>query len=145
MTNRRPDAIANAGFTLIEIIVTIMVAAVLAAVMVQFMGTAMTRSGDPAAAVRAEAETGTEMEEIVSDYVKWINSNPSGALALIQATYGSASDVTTSYITFDAAGQEVLEASATDTLKVTVQGNGYALTALLSNSRVKSSDPASEY
>ncbi|MGD8366418.1 MAG: prepilin-type N-terminal cleavage/methylation domain-containing protein [Desulfobacterales bacterium] len=146
MTIRRADTESIAGFTLIEIIVTIVVGAILAAVMVQFMSTAMTRSADPTAAVRTEAETGTVMEEIVSSYVKVINaSNPSGALAQIQATYGSAAGVTMAYIRFDATGQEVVEGSATDTLKVTVQGTGYALTALLTESRVKSDDPASEY
>ena len=61
MTIRRADTESIAGFTLIEIIVTIVVGAILAAVMVQFMSTAMTHSGDPAAAVRTEADTNTVM------------------------------------------------------------------------------------
>ena len=136
----------KSGFTLLEIIVTILVASVLAALMVQFMSTAMTRGGDPAAAVRAEADTGVKMEQIVSDYVQQINSaNPENALANLLTSYASDADVTMTYIRFDASGQEVVEGSATDTLKVTVQAGGYAATTLLTNARLKTDDPVSKY
>jgi len=135
----------KAGFTLIEIIVTILVASVLAALMVQFMNTAMIRGGDPAAAVRAEADTGAILEQVVSDYVQQINSNPSGALANLKANYASDANITMTYIRFDASGQEVVEGSATDTLKVTVQSGGYAVSTLLTNARVKTDDPVSRY
>ncbi len=134
------------GFTLIEIIVTIVVAAILAALMVQFASTAMTRSGDPAAAVRTSADTATVLEGIVSDYVKNINTNPNSALASIKTSYSSNANVTMTYIDFDATGQEEDKGNTpTDTLKVTVQGAGYAVTTLLTNSRVKSDDPPSTY
>ena len=135
------------GFTLVEIIVTIMVAAILAALMVQFAGTAMTRSGDPAAAVRTEADTGSFLEEIVSDYVKRINSaDPTVALAALKDHYAGSPDVTMDYVRFDGTGQMVVEASGTtDTLRVTVKSGGYAVTTLLTNSRVQVDDPVSRY
>ena len=135
----------KAGFTLIEIIVTILVASVLAALMVQFMNTAMIRGGDPAAAVRAEADTGAILEQVVSDYVQQINTDPDNALANIKTSYASDADVSMTYISFDASGQEVVEGSATDTLKVTAQAGGYAVTTLLTNARVKNDDPVSRY
>lgn len=133
------------GFTLIEIIATIIIAAVLAALMVQFMGTAMTQSADPVVAVRTEAGTGAILEGIVSDYVRLMNANPATALATLAATdYGAS--VTMTYAAFDAAGQEVNPAPASsDTLKVTVQGQGYAVTTLLTNSRTRSDDPITRY
>jgi prepilin-type N-terminal cleavage/methylation domain-containing protein len=134
------------GFTLIEIIVTIMVAAILAALMVQFAGTAMTRSGDPAAAVRTEADTGRILEEIVSDYVKRINSDPTGALAALKANYAGSPYVTMDYVRFDETGQMVVETSGTtDTLSVMVKSEGYGVTTLLTNSRVQADDPVSRY
>ena len=146
MTAGSHRMLKNGGFTLIEIIVTIVVAAVLAAIMVQFVSTAMTRSGDPAAAVRTEAATGTIMEGIVSEYVEQINTNPATALALLKTIYASDPNVTMTYIRFNAAGQEVVEdPTATSTLKVTVQGTGYEVTTLLTNSRTKSDDPVSTY
>ena len=144
---RQDNAHRRSGFTLIEIIVTIVMAAVLAALMVQFVSTAMTRSGDPVSAVRVEAETGTVMEGIVSDYVQQINTNPTGALAYVKTTYGAASNVAMTYIEFDeTTGQEIDKGDTpTNTLKVTVQGTGYGLTTLLTNSREKSDDPVSSY
>ena len=135
----------KSGFTLIEIIVTILVASVLAALMVQFMNTAMIRGGDPAAAVRAEADTGAILEQVVSDYVQQINTDPDNALANIKTSYASNAGVTMTYIRFDSSGQEVVEGSATDTLKVTVQAGGYAVSTLLTNARVKTDDPVSRY
>ncbi|MCF8052827.1 MAG: type II secretion system GspH family protein [Desulfobacterales bacterium] len=143
---RRRNLRNEAGFTLLEIIVTILVASVLAALMVQFMNTAMIRGGDPAAAVRAEADTGAILEQIVSDYVQQINSaNPENALASLKTNYASNASVTMTYISFDSVGQEVVEGSATDTLKVIVKKGGYAVTTLLTNARLKNDDPVSKY
>jgi len=147
MKNQRCRPKPCSGFTLIEIIVTIMVAAVLAALMVQFASTAMTRSGDSAAAVRTEADTGRILEEIVSDYVKRINSaDPTGALAALKASYAGSPYVTMDYVRFEETGQMVVETSGpTDTLSVTVKSAGYAVTTLLTNSRVQAGDPVSWY
>ena len=143
---RRQNLRNEAGFTLLEIIVTILVASVLAALMVQFMNTAMIRGGDPAEAVRAEADTGALLEQIVSDYVRQINSDPENALDGLKTSYGSNASVTMTYISFDSSGQAVLEEpNPTDTLQVTIQGGGYSTTTLLTNARVKTDDPVSKY
>ncbi|MCF8079433.1 MAG: type II secretion system GspH family protein [Desulfobacterales bacterium] len=143
---RRRNLRSEAGFTLLEIIVTILVASVLAALMVQFMNTAMIRGGDPAAAVRAEANTGAILEQVVSDYVQEINTNPTNALATLKTKYASDSTITMTYISFDSSGQEVVEdPTPTDTLKVIVKKGGYAVTTLLTNARVKTDDPVSKY
>ena len=87
------------GFTLIEIIVTILLGSILAALMFQFMGTALTGSSGPVNIVRDGADVEAIMEEIIADYVKRINTNPATALALMKAdadalVYGSAVKLT---------------------------------------------------
>jgi prepilin-type N-terminal cleavage/methylation domain-containing protein len=129
------------GFTLVEVIVTIIAAGILGAFFIQFMGTAMSRSALAVENVRVEAAAEALMEQIVADYVAEINkSNPSSALATIKAkSYGSG--VTMEYINFNASGGE--EAAGTSrTLKVTVSAPGNDLITLLTESR-KSGPPAS--
>lgn len=137
------------GFTLIEIIVTILLGSILAALMFQFMGTALTGSSGPVNIVRDSADMEALMEEVIADYVKRINANPATALALMKTdadalVYGS--EVTMAYIEFDGSGNEAVRASPpTDTLKVTVQSAGHTLVTLLTNSRAQTDDPVSKY
>jgi len=133
------------GFTLIEIIVTILLGAILAALMFQFMGTALTGSSGPVDTVRDNAETEKLMEEIISAYVQEINNNVTNPLPTMVTNYAANSNVTMTYITFDASGAEQTSGTPTDTLKVTVQSAGHSLTTLLTNSRTASTDPASKY
>lgn len=134
------------GFTLIEIIVTLLIGSVLAALMFQFMGTALTGSSRPVEIVRDSSDMEALMEEIISEYVKEMNTNPSTALQTINTNYASNSSVTMAYIEFDTSGNEAVPASPpTDTLKVTVQSAGHRLITLLTNSRAQSDDPVSKY
>jgi prepilin-type N-terminal cleavage/methylation domain-containing protein len=134
------------GFTLIEIIVTILLASVMAALMFQFMGTAMTGSSGPVDIVRDGSKMEALMEEMISEYVEEMNTNPSTALQTISTSYASNSSVTMAYIEFDAGGNEAVPASPpTDTLKVTVQAAGHSLVTLLTNSRAETDDPVSKY
>ncbi len=137
----------EAGFTLIEIVVTIMVASVLGTLMFQFMGTAMINASRPVEVVRDLAAMDAHLEETISDYVRRLNSNPATALQLMVADTSYGSDVTMTYITFDSSGNEVAAVSpnTTDTLKVTAQSAGHSLTTLLTNSRAQSSDALITY
>ena len=146
---------SDGGFTLIEIIVTILLAAILAALMFQFMGTALTGSSGPVDIVRDSAEMEQLMEEIISAYVKEINdtiADPTDALDTIVANYAARDDVTLRYITFDdvtgvenpSPGPEP-GTPETNTLKVTVQSAGHSLTTLLTISRTATTDPASKF
>jgi prepilin-type N-terminal cleavage/methylation domain-containing protein len=135
---------AQDGFTLVEIIVTITLASILATLMVQYMGTAMTASSGPVNMVRDGAKMEALMEKIISDYVKEINSDPANALQSIWDTYNPNSNVSPKYITFTN-GDENTPGGATNTLKITVQAAGHSITTLLTNSRAKSGDPVSNY
>ena len=136
------------GFTLIEIIVTIILGSILAALMFQFMGSALTGSSGPVEIVRDSSDMEALMEEIISAYVKEINDtsvDPTDALATIVTNYGSHSNVTLTYITFDASGTEQTSGTATNTLKVVVQSAGHSLVTLLTNSRTRTDDPVSKF
>ena len=128
-----------------------MLGSILAALMFQFMGTALTGSSGPVEIVRDSAAMEQLMEEIISKYVEEINTSPASALNTIVTTYGSNSNVTLKYITFDGTGAEQfsgplpLPGTPTDTLKVTVQSAGHSTTTLLTNSRAGADDPVSKY
>jgi len=129
------------GFTLVEVIVTIIAAGILGAIFINFMGTAMSKSTQALDNVRNEADAETLMEQIVSDYVLEINKDdPSEALRTINLKdYGPR--VSKVYITFDASGneQELIPPNTSNTLKIMVQAPGDRLTTLLTNSRLPGS------
>ena len=131
------------GFSLLEVIITIVIAAVVGAMMFQFMGTALIRSGEPVNIVRDEANTEKLMEKVISDYVRAINTNPVTALTTVSGTdYGT--EVIMSYIQFDGSGNEQSTGSG-NSLKVSIQGTGHKLTTILTKSREDSDDPKVQY
>ena len=64
MQNRRTEK----GFTLVEVIVTITVFAILASFFVTFMGTAITKSSDPVTQARNLGAASVDMETITAAY-----------------------------------------------------------------------------
>jgi prepilin-type N-terminal cleavage/methylation domain-containing protein len=137
------------GFTLIEIIATVIVMGILAAFLMNFMGTALTDSWRSLELVADEARAEGLMEMIIADYVDKINDNPNTALGVIQggeSDYESDVDygmpVTMQFIVFDANGNEQPDTAGENrNLKVTVESPGYHLTTILTESRTDSDDP----
>ena len=135
------------GFTLVEVIATIVAAGILGAIFIQLMGTALNSSWNAVEIVRDEANTEKVMEQIIGDYVENINSDPTNALNTMVTSYnGQTIDgvhITTQYIVFDGSGNEV-PAGSSDNLKVELKASGvaapaitgrYSLTSILTNSR----------
>jgi len=60
----------SGGFTLIEVIVTLIVAAILGTILVNFMGSTMTGSVQPLLGVQNANTAGQVMENIITDYNK---------------------------------------------------------------------------
>ena len=131
------------GFTLIEVIATIIVMGILAAFFIHFMGTALNDSWKSVEVVEGEAKAEGLMEKIIADYVEEINDNPNNALAEIkglESDYESDVDygmpVTMEYIVFDPGGDEQADTAGENrNLKVTVEPPGYNLTTVLTKSR----------
>jgi prepilin-type N-terminal cleavage/methylation domain-containing protein len=128
------------GFTLVEVIVTILAASILGAIFINFMGTAMSKSTQALDVVQGEAAVEAVLERIVADYVFKMNQDFTTALGLVKKdivvdkVYGP--DVTAVYIQFLASGSEDPGFSGTSrTLKVTVAAPGNDLTTLLTESR----------
>ena len=142
------------GFTLVEVIVTLIAAGILAVFYFHYMGTAMDFSWKSVELVEGEAKAEGLMERIIAEYVQQINTNPDAALATIKgreaiyesdANYGS--EVTIDYITYDTSGNyTVLPFPATsNNLKITVEAPGGDFTTVLTKSRVEAENPIVYY
>ena len=120
------------GFTLVEIIVTLVAAGILGAIFIHFMGTALNASWNAVEIVRDEAGSEGVMEEIIADYVEAINSDPDTALSTLETNntngnYGP--NVNMARIDFDGAGNEIPSAGS-DNLKVVIRMVGPAAPAI---------------
>lgn len=151
MTDLESMKIGSEGFTLVEIIVTIVAAGILGVIFVQFMGTALEASWNAVEIVRDESSGEGVMEQIIADYVADINSDPGNALNNVVTNYNGQTingvNITTQYIVFDASGNE--GAGGSDNLKIVLQASGlvspaitgrYSMTTILTNSRT-TNDP----
>jgi prepilin-type N-terminal cleavage/methylation domain-containing protein len=118
------------GFTLLEIIITLVIAAILGTFLVTFMGTAVTKSGEPVARAKQLYELQQVMENIKATYMTMADATD--ALTRLQTFATGASGGTTSQnfgsytvatkcITFDASGSNYVERAAVYT------GSGYVL------------------
>lgn len=151
MTDLKSMKIGSEGFTLVEIIVTIVAAGILGVIFVQFMGTALEASWNAVEIVRDESSGESVMEQIIAEYVADINSDPGNALNNVVTNYNGQTingiNITTQYIVFDASGNE--GAGGSDNLKIVLQASGlvspaitgrYSMTTILANSRT-TNDP----
>lgn len=145
LKNTKDNKSCSKGFTLVEIIVSILAAGILGAIFINFLGTALTSSWNAVEITRDEAGAEALMEQIIGEYVEDINSNPSTALSNILTTYNGQTindiNITTTYIYFDDSG---VEQTGGNNLKVVLQASGqgapaisgrYSLTAILTESR----------
>ena len=148
------------GFTLVEIIVTLVAAGILGVIFTQFMGTALDASWNSVEIVRDEAGAEALLERIVAEYVADINENPpDNPLGNVVTNYnGQTIDgitITTRYIIFDdVSGNEIeVDPGPTDNLKVVLQAPSqvspairfrHPMTTVLTNSRT-TDDPIVPY
>jgi prepilin-type N-terminal cleavage/methylation domain-containing protein len=155
MNYLKSKKIDSKGFTLVEIIVTIVAAGILGAIFVQLMGTALNASWNSVEIVRDESNGERLMERIIGEYVALINNDPDSALGTIddyhgQTIYGI--NITANYIQFDAGGNEVIigpPPATGESLKFVLQAPSqvapairfrYPLTAILTKGRTASND-----
>ena len=140
---------SESGFTLIEVIATVIVMGILAAFFIHFMGTAMNDSWRSVDLVADEAKAVGLMEKIIADYVDLVNEDPDNALSTIvnmESSYEGDPDygmpVTMQYIVFNASGDEQPDtAGENKNLKVSIEGPAFNLTTILTKSRTDSDQP----
>jgi len=137
------------GFTLVEVILTLMAAGILSVFFVNYMGAALDFSWKSVEIVTSEAETEGKMEEIIAYYTSKINDDPDTALAAVESNYNGQSIndilVTTQYIEFNSSGDEIDPSpSLSNVLKVSAKGPANELVMILTESR-DDGDPAVRY
>lgn len=106
-TGSLPSNADRRGFTLLEVIVTLMIAAIFGSMLIQFTGTSMSRSSDTVERVRNGNTVVQTMEQITKDYRNWLKENPDDAFVnfknMVDSTYGGGSiSVQTNFSEVDA-------------------------------------------
>ena len=131
----------KSGFTLVEIIITLVAAGILSIFYFHFMGTAMDFSWKSVELVAGEAEAEGQMEEIIAYFTSKINSDPDTALSTVASQFTS--DATMVYITYDSSGNEsaVPSPGTSNNLKVTIEAPGSDFTTILTKSRKDADNP----
>ncbi|PQP34192.1 hypothetical protein C6A37_09055 [Desulfobacteraceae bacterium SEEP-SAG9] len=130
------------GFSLIEIIIALLVAALLGTVLIQYMSTSLIKSAEPVIMIQKGYSLNQVMESMTADYKNLLltatdplttfkNYVENGNSAENSPYYGEAYGVQTKYIAFDVGGDEkVPDPGDNQILKVTITRNGQSLTAL---------------
>ncbi|HON60179.1 MAG TPA: type II secretion system protein [Smithella sp.] len=138
--SQRKQIKSSKGFTLLEVILAIVVAAILGAMLVQFMGTGVMQSVNPIFMVQNGSYLNSIMENIGADYRRLMTTSSSPLTDLNQrlttnpSLYGAGFDVVTKRFDFPSGAGNVTEPAAASAsgkvLKVTVTYNGMSLTSL---------------
>lgn len=106
----RLHGIKNRGFTLVELIVTLVVAAVLGTMLIVFLGTNVMQSGNPIVMSKDYNELNQVMEKIVDEYKGRIANSTLHLDTLktwIESTYSAYVDQTkTGFVAFDGSNTE---------------------------------------
>jgi prepilin-type N-terminal cleavage/methylation domain-containing protein len=128
------------GFSLLEIIVTIIVASILGAILVQFVGTSMIHSVEPVIMAQEGFSLSNVMEKMTADYRRlfMVDQTPletfktyveNGNDSNNTPYYGQYS-IQTQYILFQG-GSEIVDTSGDNkVLKITITDGGQSLTSL---------------
>ena len=133
----KPSCSKTAGFTLVEIIVTLTVSAILAVMLMQFIGTSISRSAQPALSLQAGTDLQSVFESMNADYKQLLLTDPAPLTTFKNRVdggfYGSSMSMTSNYIVFDQNQREApCNPNNTDCrlLKVTVSKGNQSLTTL---------------
>ncbi|MEE8481366.1 MAG: prepilin-type N-terminal cleavage/methylation domain-containing protein [Desulfobacterales bacterium] len=132
------------GLTILEIIVTIVIAAILGTVLIQVMSTSLTRSSVPITLLQNIYSTTQVIEEMTADYEelydKYVKKYDistlktyieNGNVSSNSPYYGPYSLDYIGYIKFDASYNEIADTSGDDNiLKVSISSNNQSLTVL---------------
>lgn len=129
---------AAAGFTLLEVIITLTVGALLMAVILPYLGTTLTRSGEPLTNLRNTLSIYRTMENMSADYRSRQAGNTLDLPALqgdigAEGTdrsndYGAYHVLENRFILFDGSDQETAGGGSQHVLKVTIRPVSFGAT-----------------
>lgn len=133
----------NHGFTLLEVVITLIVGSILGAILVQFMGTSMKNSFEPVIMVQEGNGVNEIMEKLNSAYKMRLMTSADDPLADFKVDVESGMNpplapvighysAVTKYITFNGGVEDVAPdpAAHPNVLKVTITHGGQSLTSL---------------
>lgn len=72
------------GFTFIEIIVTLIIAAILGVMLIQFMGSSVSGSAENVQRIKDGFVLNQKMEEITRDYRDWLKTSPDDLISVFE-------------------------------------------------------------
>lgn len=124
------------GFTLVELIVTIVIAGFLGMLLVNMLGTQLLRSGTPVLSASNAARAEATIEMVTAYYTQRVNNGTSGALDAVVANYPNNA-------TFSATRNNNF--NNVDALIVTVTEDDTSLTTILTQARTSSADNATTF
>jgi prepilin-type N-terminal cleavage/methylation domain-containing protein len=121
----------SSGFTLLEVIITLTVGALLMAVIIPYLGTSVTKSSEPLANLKNTLLIYQTMENMTADYRGMQADNSLDLVALQSGIGGEGTDKNNDYgdyhvlenrfILFDGAYQETTAGGTQHILKVTIR------------------------
>lgn len=125
----------KAGFSLLEVIVTLVVAAILAAMLVRLLGSGLLNSAEPLIRTQDLLSIEKVVETITADYKKLMAANSATALSQLKTdidagNYGAAFTFSTKYIAFTPGNVEKPGAEGDTILKVSVSRSNHKLVAI---------------
>lgn len=123
------------GFTLLEVIVIVIVAGLLAALVLNLMGTQLLRSSNPATIAADAGDAEAAMEGVVANYTGKVNTNTTTALDALKADYTTNSTVSITDATWN----------SVRTLTVTTRVGNTSYTSLFTQARTNAADNATNY
>ncbi|PIE67657.1 MAG: hypothetical protein CSA23_02455 [Deltaproteobacteria bacterium] len=135
-----PQRTGSCGFTLVEIIVTLTVSSILVVLLLQFLGTSVSRSAQPLEAFRQEMVLQSLMENMNADY-KHLLLTDMTPLDTFKARvecnhYGSYTVLTSAFITFNDTTHTEIPCNPTPNdckvLKIAIASGDHSMTALFS-------------
>jgi len=138
LVTARNNSKITTGFTLLEVIITLTVGALLMAVILPYLGTSLTRSSEPLTNLRNTLFIYRSMENMTTDYRNQQANNNLNLVALQNGIGGEGTDQNNDYgdyhvvenrfIRFDGGDQEISAGGSQHVLKVTIRPLAFGAT-----------------
>ena len=134
------------GFTILEIIVTVVLVGILASLFIPAMGTHLLRGTEPANRPADAGQAHADMEAVLRDYVIYLNTNPNPQNVLTYMAGLANASVSMTWIDFTSGAQTSCGSPPDcDGLLVTTGQGGLSYSAVLTNEKNATSYDAVNY